>query len=65
MKSPEVLAIVIVVVLLYWLTTNEDDMQPNMTTHSKCELALRNQHYFPKYIIEECKKLLKKEEDDE
>lgn len=64
MRISEIVAIIIVVMLLYWLSTNEDDMQPTITAQSKCELALRNQHYFPKYIIEECKKQLKEPDDD-
>ena len=65
MKSPEVFVIIIVLVLLYWLSISEDDtMQPAITLESKCELALRNQHDIPKYIIEQCKKLLKAEDDE-
>lgn len=66
MKSSEVLVLILVIMLLYIMVSDDDPIaQPYLTLQNKCELALRNQHDISKYVIEQCKKLLKKEEDDE
>lgn len=65
MKSPEIIVILIVVVLLYCLVSAEDDTtQTTITLEDKCELVLRNQQDMPKQIIDQCKKLLKENDDE-
>lgn len=65
MKISEIIVILIVVVLLYWLVSADDDMtQTTITLEDKCELVLRNQQDISKQIIEQCKKLLKENDDE-
>lgn len=65
MKRSEIFVLLIVVVLLYWLVSADDDMtQSYITLENKCELVLRNQHDIPKQIIDQCKKLLKENDDE-
>ena len=65
MKISELIALIVVVVLLYWLVSADDDTtQPTITLEDKCELVLRNQQDMQKQIIDQCKKLLKEDDDE-
>lgn len=67
MHQSKIFAIIAVMFVLYWLSIpDEDDQsQPNITLKYRCELIVKNSHEFPKNVIENCKKLLKEENEIE
>ena len=51
---------------LYWLSIPEEESaQPIITLKYRCELIVKNSHEFPKNVIDNCKKLLKEENEIE
>jgi hypothetical protein len=64
LHKTKIFAILAIVFAFYWLSIPEDEpTQPIITIKYRCELIVKNSHEFPKNVIDNCKKLLK--EDDE
>jgi hypothetical protein len=66
LHKQKIFAILAILVALYWLSIPEDEpAQPIITLKYRCELIVKNSHEFPKNVIENCKKLLKEEDEIE
>jgi len=62
----KIFAIIAILVALYWLSIPEEEpAEPFITLKDKCELIVKNSHELHKNIIENCKKLLKEENEIE
>jgi hypothetical protein len=65
LHKQKIFVILVIVVGLYWLSIPEDEpAQPIITLKYRCELIVKNSHEFPKNVINNCKKLLKDEDDE-
>lgn len=60
-----IFAIIAILSILYWLSIPEEDPQPVITLKYRCELIVKNSHEFSKNVIENCKNLLKEENEIE
>jgi hypothetical protein len=66
LHKSKIFAILAIVFAFYWLSVPEDEpTQPVITLNYRCELIVKNSHEFPKNVIENCKKLLKEENEIE
>ena len=65
LHKQKIFAIIAILFLLYWLSIPEEEPQPVITLKYRCELIVKNAHEFPKNVIENCKKLLKEENETE
>jgi hypothetical protein len=66
LHKTKIFAILAIVFGLYWLSIPEDESpQPVITLKYRCELIVKNSHDFPKNIIDNCKTLLKEEDETE
>ena len=66
LHKQKIFAIIAIIFVLYWLTISEEEpSQPVITLKYRCELIVKNSHEFSKNVIENCKKLLKEENETE
>ena len=66
LHKTKIFAILAIVFAFYWLSIPEDEpTQPIITIKYRCELIVKNSHEFPKNVIDNCKKLLKEEDETE
>jgi len=66
LHKTKIFAILAIVFAFYWLSIPEDEPdQPIITLKYRCELIIKNSHEFPNNVIENCKKLLKEENEAE
>ena len=66
LHKTKIFAILAIVFAFYWLSIPEDESpQPVITLKYRCELIVKNSHDFPKNIIDNCKTLLKEEDETE
>ena len=66
LHKTKIFAILAIVFAFYWLSIPEDEpTQPIITIKYRCELIVKNSHDFPKNIIDNCKTLLKEEDETE
>ena len=58
--------ILLLLVMSYWLTLPEEEIsQPTITLRYRCEIIIKNSHEFSKDVIDNCKKMLKEENEIE
>jgi hypothetical protein len=66
LHKQKIFAILAIVTVLYWLHVPEEEPAESDITHKdKCELIIKNSNELHKNIIENCKKLLKDEDEIE
>ena len=66
LHKQKIFAIIAILFGLYWLSIPEEEPdQPIITLKYRCELIVKNSHEFPNNVIENCKKLLKEEDEIE
>ena len=66
LHKQKIFAIIAILFGLYWLSIPEEEPdQPIITLKYRCELIVKNSHEFPNNVIENCKKLLKEENETE
>lgn len=66
LHKQKIFAILAIVFALYWLSVPEEESaQPIITLNYRCELIVKNSHEFPKNVIDNCKTLLKEENEIE
>ena len=66
LHKQKIFAIIAILFGLYWLSIPEEEPdQPIITLKYRCELIVKNSHEFPNNVIENCKKLLKEENEVE
>ena len=66
LHKTKIFTILAIVVALYWLSIPEEEPdQPIITLKYRCELIVKNSHEFPNNVIDNCKKLLKEENEIE
>ena len=66
LHKQKIFVIIAILVILYWLRIPEEEpAEPDITPKDRCELIVKNSHELHKNIIENCKKLLKEENETE
>ena len=66
LHKQKIFAIIAIVIGLYWLHIPEEEpAELDITLTDKCELIIKNSNELHKNIIENCKKLLKEEDEIE
>ena len=66
LHKQKIFAIIAIVIGLYWLHIPEEEpAELDITRKDKCELIIKNSNELHKNIIENCKKLLKEEDEIE